>query len=158
MQAAYQNELDESLHTHTLLRLYKMTNAELTIHRKQLLALRANLQGDMTKVEGDALDDHSRSTSIPTDMEEIGSENAEQEITLSLLGSDEAILDQIEAAIERIEGGSYGRCTTCGEKIPKNRLDAIPYAANCMKCASQQEVGYGAEPHCGHGLRTDLLT
>jgi RNA polymerase-binding transcription factor DksA len=88
-------------------------------------------------------------TGIPTDWEELGSDNAEQELTLTLLGTGEDIFDQIEAAIERIEDGSYGRCTTCGEQIPKNQLDAIPYAADCMKCASQQEVGHGAEPHCG---------
>jgi RNA polymerase-binding transcription factor DksA len=47
----------------------------------------------------------------------------------------------IEAAIERIEDGSYGRCEKCGEKIPKTRLEAIPYAAECVRCASQQEHG-----------------
>ena len=76
-------------------------------------------------------------------MAELGSDNADQELTLSLLGSEKDALDQIEAAIERIEDGSYGRCEECGEKIPKSRLDAIPYAAQCVRCASQQEEGHG---------------
>ena len=71
--------------------------------------------------------------------EELGSDNAEQELTLTLLGSGENILDQVEAAIHRIEDGGYGRCEECGEEIPKSRLDAIPYAADCVRCASEQE-------------------
>ena len=64
---------------------------------------------------------------------------ADQELTLSLLGSEEDALDQIEAAIERIEDGSYGECEDVRVKIPKSRLEAIPYAAQCVRCASQQE-------------------
>ena len=121
-----------------------MTNSDLTPYRKRLLALRASLLGDMTQMEDDALKDHSKTTSIPTDMEELGSDNAEQDLTLSLLGGDKDTLDQIEAAIQRIEDGGYGRCEECGEQIPRNRLDAIPYATECVRCASQQQEGHGA--------------
>jgi DnaK suppressor protein len=76
-------------------------------------------------------------------MAELGSDNSDQELTLSLLGSDKNAIDQIEAAIARIEAGSFGECDTCGAKIPKSRLDAIPYAAQCVHCASQREVGSG---------------
>ena len=116
-----------------------MTNTDLKLNLEKLLALRAELLGDMTKMEDDSLKDHAKTISIPTDKEELGSDNAEQELTLTLLGSDEDILDQVEAAIHRIEDGGYGRCEKCGEQIPKSRLDAIPYAADCVRCASEQE-------------------
>ena len=116
-----------------------MTNADFTLHRERLLALRASHLGDTTQMEDDSLKDHAKTISIPTDKEELGSDNAEQELTLTLLGSDENTLDQIEAAIQRIEDGGYGRCEKCGEQIPKSRLDAIPYAADCVQCASKQE-------------------
>jgi len=116
-----------------------MTNTGLKLNRDKLLALRTELLGDMTKMEDDSLKDHAKTISIPTDKEELGSDNAEQELTLTLLGSDEDILDQTEAALQRIENGSYGRCKECGEQIPKSRLDAIPYAADCVRCASYQE-------------------
>jgi DnaK suppressor protein len=90
------------------------------------------------------LKDHIRTTSIPTDSEELGSDSADQELTLSLLGSEKNVLDQIDAAIGRIEDGSYGRCEKCGGKIPKSRLDAIPYAAHCIRCASQREESQGS--------------
>jgi DnaK suppressor protein len=119
-----------------------MTNTNLTSYREKLLALRASLLGDVNQMEDDSLKDHAKTTSIPTDREELGSDDADQELTLTLLGSDEDILDQIGAAIQRIEDGKYGRCEQCGEQIPKSRLDAIPYAADCVRCASQQEDGH----------------
>jgi DnaK suppressor protein len=121
-----------------------MTNTDLTLYRERLLALRASLLGDVTQMEEDSLKDHCKTTSIPTDMEELGSDNADQELTVSLLESNKSILDQIEAAIERIEDGTYDRCEECGGKIPKTRLEAIPYAALCIHCASQGEEGHEA--------------
>ena len=103
------------------------------------MALRASLLGDMTQMEDDALNDHNTTIGISTDREELGSDNADQEVTLRLLGSDKDTFDQIEAAIERIEDRNYGLCDKCGEEIPKSRLDAIPYAAECVRCASEQE-------------------
>jgi len=121
-----------------------MTNVDLMLHRERLLALRARLLGDMTQMEDNALNkEHSRTTSMPTNMAELGSDNSDQELTLSLLGSDKNVLDQIDAAIGRIVDGSYGRCEKCDGEIPKSRLDAIPYAAQCVLCASQQEERQG---------------
>ena len=94
-----------------------MTNADLTLHREKLLVLRASLRGDMTRMEDDSLADHAKTISIPTDKEELGSDNADQELTLTLLESDEKLLDQIEAALQRIEDGCYGRCDECGEDL-----------------------------------------
>ena len=95
-------------------------------------------------MEDDSLKDHAKTISIPTDKEELGSDNAEQELTLTLLGGGEDILDQVEAAIRRIESCDYGQCKECGEEIPKSRLNAIPYAADCVRCASQEEEVHDA--------------
>jgi DnaK suppressor protein len=119
-----------------------MTNTEFRLQRERLLALRARLQGDMTQMEDNALNkDHAKTTSMPNHMAELGSEAFDQEFTLSLLGNEKDALVQIDAAIERIEDGSYGRCETCGVHIPKARLNAIPYAVLCIHCASQREEG-----------------
>ena len=116
-----------------------MTNTDSKLNLEKLLALRAELLGDMTKMEDDSLKDHAKTISIPTDKEELGSDNAEQELTLTLIESGEDVLDQVKAAIHRIEDGVYGRCELCGEQIPKSRLNAIPYAADCVRCASEKE-------------------
>lgn len=123
-----------------------MTKSEFTLHRERLLALRARLRGDMIQMADNALNkDHSHATSMPTDMAELGTDNFDQELTLSLLGTEKNALEQIQAAIERIDDGSFGRCEECGVKIPQARLEAIPYAAMCVQCASKQEQGYGSD-------------
>ncbi len=95
----------------------------------------------MAQMEDNALNkDRSRTTTMPINMAELGSDNSDQELTLSLLGSDKNALDQVEAAIARLEEGSYGRCEECGGKIPGPRLEAIPYATLCIQCASAQEL------------------
>jgi len=94
----------------------------------------------MAQMEDNALNkDHNKTTSMPNHMAELGSGNFAQGFTLTLLGSTNDALDQIEAAIERIEDASYGPCDGCDGKIPKLHLEAIPFAALCVRCASQQE-------------------
>jgi RNA polymerase-binding transcription factor DksA len=107
-------------------------------HRKSLLALRARLRGDVDQMANNALT-AEKTTRRPMHMAELGSDSFDRELTLSLLGSKQAALDQVEAAIARIEKGSYGQCETCGGRISKIRLQAIPYANQCMRCAAEQD-------------------
>jgi len=76
---------------------------------------------------------------MPIHMAELGSDNFEQEFTLSLMETEEDTLGLIDAALSRIEGGTYGRCTQCDGTIPKARLTAIPYTPVCIKCAEARE-------------------
>jgi RNA polymerase-binding protein DksA len=45
-------------------------------------------------------------------------------------------LQQVRTAIKRIETGEYGICAKCGDPISPARLDALPYATLCIRCAS----------------------
>ena len=123
-----------------------MKKADFKIYRQRLLFLRARLRGDVNKMADAALK-QSRTTangdlsSMPIHMADIGSDNFEQEFTLSLMESEEDILGRIEVSLERIEDGTYSQCEECGARIPKARLNAIPYATLCIKCASELEQG-----------------
>jgi DnaK suppressor protein len=46
-------------------------------------------------------------------------------------------LVQIESALKRIESGTFGTCQTCGKPIAPERLEAIPWAADCVECHSR---------------------
>lgn len=116
-----------------------MLTTNFTPHRQRLLALRARLRGDVNQMTDNTLFE-AKTTRMPNRMAELGSGNFEQELTLSLLGSERTALDQIEAAIKRVEEGSYGWCETCGGRIPQARLQALPYAAQCVRCASKEEA------------------
>ena len=121
-----------------------MKNAEMQVYKDQLLILRARLRGDVSHMADSALK-KSRSeangdlSSMPIHMADLGSDNFEQEFTLSLMENEGQALEKIEASLDRIQEGSYGTCEECGLKIPKSRLNAIPYATLCVRCAEQQE-------------------
>ena len=72
-------------------------------------------------------------------MADIGSDNFEQEFTLSLMETEEGTLDAVEASLEKIEEGVYGVCDECSGVISKARLQAIPYTPLCIKCAQKLE-------------------
>ncbi len=110
--------------------------------KELLIQMRARLRGDLTTMADSTLK-RTRSessgdlSSMPIHMADIGSDNFDQEFTLSLMENDEGTLEQIEDALERIESGTYGACVECGGRIPKARLNAIPYTPHCIKCASE---------------------
>ena len=123
-----------------------MNNADMQVHKERLLALRARLRGEVNHMADAALKNNCAEANgdlsrMPIHMADLGSDNFEREFTLSLMESEEDTLGRIEASLERIEDGTYGDCGECGAKIPKARLNAIPYAILCVKCASQSEGG-----------------
>lgn len=123
-----------------------MKKSDLKAYKERLLTLRARLRGDVNQMADAALKQNRTEangdlSSMPIHMADIGSDNFEQEFTLSLMQTEEGTLGLIEASLERIEDGSYGQCDECGARIPKQRLDAIPYATQCVKCASAMEQG-----------------
>lgn len=121
-----------------------MKKAEMKEYKERLLRLRARLRGDVNAMASAALRKPRSEacgdlSSMPIHMADMGTDNFEQEFTLSLMENEEETLGRIEAALERIEDGVYGSCLECGGKIPKTRLNAIPFTAYCVKCASKLE-------------------
>ncbi|MCX7426879.1 MAG: TraR/DksA family transcriptional regulator [Planctomycetia bacterium] len=123
-----------------------MNKADMKACRDRLIALRARLRGDVNNMAENTLakrrsESSGDLSSMPIHMADIGTDNFEQEFTLTLMESDEGTLASIEAALERVEDGTYGQCEECGARIPKARLTAVPYATMCVKCASDSEQG-----------------
>lgn len=119
-----------------------MKKADMKVYKERLLQLRARLRGDVTKMADAALnktrtESSGDLSSMPIHMADLGSDNFEQEFTLSLMENEEGTLDMIESALERIEEGRYGFCVECEGIVPKTRLNAIPYTPFCVKCASK---------------------
>ncbi len=65
----------------------------------------------------------------------------DRELDYTLEGNSEAVLAAIDAALARIEQGTYGKCQRCGRPIADERLEAIPYATLCIDCKRQVERG-----------------
>ena len=75
--------------------------------------------GDLAIGSGDHIADSATETYL-RELDEGLEENADH------------ILGEIRAALERVEDGTYGVCTTCGKPIATERLEAVPYAARCV--------------------------
>ena len=69
------------------------------------------------------------------DSEERATEIADEEILEGIGSAGLNEVRQIKNALERLRVGTYGACTQCGEEIAERRLQAVPYAALCIKCA-----------------------
>jgi len=120
-----------------------MKKSDMLTFREKLHSIRARLRGDVTTMAQVALRksgmEGSDSAGMPIHMAELGSDNFEQEFTISLMETEEDMLGRIDAALDRIDDGSFGRCMQCEGAIPKARLNAIPYTPVCIKCAEAQE-------------------
>jgi len=123
-----------------------MKKPELKVYKDLLLSMRARLRGDVSAMADAALnktrsESNGDLSSMPIHMADIGTDNYEQEFTLSMMESEEGTLGAIEAALERIEASTYGDCEECGKPIKKTRLKALPFTPHCINCAQLREQG-----------------
>ncbi|HUZ15430.1 MAG TPA: TraR/DksA C4-type zinc finger protein [Gaiellaceae bacterium] len=73
------------------------------------------------------------------DLGETASITLGREIDYTLGENAQTVLDEIDAALARIENGTYGKCTNCGKEIPGERLEVYPWASLCIDCARLDE-------------------
>ena len=111
-----------------------LTASELKEIKKNLLKLKeeatARLKNkkdmDMPEAEvGDPIDDATRSL--------------DKEILFELSGNAHNTIEQIEAALRKMDKGIYGRCEYCRQPIPKKRIKALPFARYCVNCQHSSE-------------------
>src|SRR3954451_18951174 len=117
---------------------------ELANYRESLLDLQARLRGDLDQMTDEALrrgqaDSSGNLSNVPLHMADVGTENYDQEFTLSLIENEQDTLGQIHDALGRVDAGTYGRCEECSEMIAKPRLQALPYTRHCIECARALE-------------------
>ena len=97
--------------------------------KKLLEARRAELTREMQDIENQ-LDDEP-----PKDWEDRATERQGDEVLEALGTQDSTELRQIDAALSRIDAGTYGDCAKCGDAIALQRLDALPATPFCSNCA-----------------------
>jgi DnaK suppressor protein len=112
-----------------------MTQPEATDPRAVLAAERDRLRAEVATriVAPDAITYGS--------MAAAASQVFEQQRDLALRDRNQHHLEQVEAALRRLDEGTFGACVRCGQPIAPERLEAIPWAAHCIGC--QRIVGRG---------------
>ncbi len=88
-----------------------------------------------------SLSEESEEATFADNIGETATVTLDREIDYSLEEASNHVLGAIDAALERIDAGMYGVCTTCGKPIGDERLDAIPYATQCIDCRRKEERG-----------------
>ena len=83
------------------------------------------------------------SDEMPADnhLAETATVTLDREIDYTLEENAEHVLRAIDAALARIDEGSFGTCQTCGQPIAPERLEALPYATQCVDCKRRDERG-----------------
>ncbi len=100
-----------------------------TAIKKQLEAKLKQLVARVEEIDADLSEQPN------VDWEERATESEGDEVMASVgnLSLDE--IEQIRHALHQIDAGTYGTCTGCGTAIPAERLELLPYATTCTRCA-----------------------
>jgi RNA polymerase-binding protein DksA len=121
-----------------------MDKNELKVFQDILIKKKAELAKGIKHIADDALKTSSKEASgdlsaYSLHMADMATDNYDREFALNLADNEQKIINRIDVALEKIESNSYGNCDTCGKKMSKVRLKAVPYAELCVPCQEVQE-------------------
>ncbi len=102
--------------------------------------IRRRLEERLAKLSHEVSEiDHTLREPDNPDVEERAVENEGHEVLEGLGNAALQEITRINAAIQRMELGTFGQCTRCGKDIGISRLEAMPYAASCIDCAKEKD-------------------
>ena len=118
-----------------------LTKKDVKHFKEVLLMKRQALLVDANHLEEEAVrksKDDAATLDI-SNFADLGTDNYEQELDLSMLEHQGQTLREIDEALERIENGTFGVCDLCSKPLTKGRLTAQPHARSCVSCLNKQE-------------------
>ena len=111
--------------------------------RDALLEERERVEGALQNLHeensGTLVDDAGDETAYDNHLADTATETYNRELDYTLEENSEHVLAEIDAALKRIETGTYGICSNCGRQIPEERLEALPWATLCIDCQRDRE-------------------
>jgi len=119
------------------------------VNRRRLDAFRNLLLGRLRSLEskiGSRLGELVDQRDTLADTTDIASEESDRDMTLRVHDHERKIIDEIRAALRRIDEGDYGVCESCGDDIGEKRLLARPVATHCIDCMTEIEATQRREP------------
>ena len=107
--------------------------------RQRLTAERKRLQEDIfQRTQGTeavtSTNSLSDSGGAPSDQVDEADMASASERNQAMLRNSQALLNQVDGALARLDAGTYGVCRRCGKEINPRRLEALPYATLCVDC------------------------
>jgi len=121
-----------------------LTAAQIKQFRKRLAEERAGLEASLQEIEArtskrdplDAMVEEQDFDDAPSDA---ATDTLDRGTEMALEENIRALLDEIDAAVDKIERGTYGTCDNCGQPIKMARLERIPSATFCVECQERLE-------------------
>jgi len=121
-----------------------VTSIDTEQFRDALLAERQRVEHALTTLRDEhsgSLDDEVEEVAATAEshLADTASATLGREIDYTLGDNAEQVISEIDAALQRIESGDYGVCASCGREIPRERLEANPWASLCIDCKRKAE-------------------
>lgn len=88
-----------------------------------------------------SMDDEVDESHFDNHLAETASVTTDREMDYSLEENEARVLAAIDAALRRIDEGTYGNCERCGSQIEPERLEALPWATLCIDDKRREEQG-----------------
>jgi RNA polymerase-binding protein DksA len=112
--------------------------------RERLLEERQRAQEALDHLQHEnagSMEDETQEIQSDNHPGDVASETYDRELDYSLEENVQRVLDAIDAALQRIEDGTYGICANRGEPIGAERLEALPWTTQCIDCKRREERG-----------------
>src|SRR3954452_21598270 len=111
--------------------------------RERLLRERADVQKDLESLRGTlgtSLEEETDEDGFDSHLGDAATATYDRELEVTLQDNEGHLLAQYDAALKRIDEGTFGTCTSCGQQISEERLDTLPYVELCIDCAKKREA------------------
>jgi DnaK suppressor protein len=115
-----------------------MDKKKLDQFKKQLQERHAQLRRSVLQTEEDG---RASDQDIAQDIADRASSSYTKEFLFHQSNNERQLLQMVEGALSRIEGGDFGQCISCGEDINPKRLEAVPWTRHCIACQEKLERG-----------------
>jgi RNA polymerase-binding transcription factor DksA len=115
----------------------KLTAKEVREFKDILLTLRERVSGEYSVLSRDNLEANQRDPSLSDQ----GTDTFDREMELNMMGSEQEVIFEIDAALRRIEKGTFGICELTAQPINFERLQALPYVRYTVRAQSELEKG-----------------
>jgi DnaK suppressor protein len=121
-----------------------MTAVDTTFYRQRLLEERQRVVDALEFLHAEnsaSLREESEESTMDNHVADTATVLHDREVDFTLEDSSSQVLAAIDAALARLEEGTFGTCVTCGQAIGEERLAAMPYATQCIECRRREERG-----------------
>ena len=90
--------------------------------------------------------DYNAQFDTPQDIEDLSVLDHVEDLGLTVSDIRRQELEMLDAALRKVEEGTYGKCDSCGVLIEEERLKLMPYTGYCVRCQEEMESGGGKKP------------